>query len=207
MSVDGDMQQRADLLVSEILDNKLLGEGALPSLRHASEQLLVPGGKMIPQAGRIKAVLVQMPERRATHPLREVCQFDLSAFERLRDPNKYVTLRLEHEQMSELTPVITAWEVDFGRLPPATQDTSPNLHSLELTATTNGTVHGVAFWFELDLDEHIRISSGPEGTLRHWQQNLYLFPDDLQVDPGDRLTMRLAQSDMTIRFSDLKHAN
>ncbi len=198
-----DLEHRVDLLVSEILDNKLLGEGALPSLRHANEQLLTPGGSMIPRAGRIKAVLVEVPERRATHPLRDVCGFDLSSFERLRDPNKYITVRLEHENVIELTPLITAWEVDFANLPPATQDTAPNLHPLELVASTNGTVHGVAFWFELDLDTQINMNSGPEGALKHWQQNLYLFADDLQVAKGDRITLQLAQSDMTIRFRGL----
>ena len=40
MIADGDMTSKANLLVSELWDTELIGEGALPTLRDASARLL-----------------------------------------------------------------------------------------------------------------------------------------------------------------------
>ena len=40
---DADMSDRANLLVTEIWDTELIGEGALPTLRDASHRLLEVG--------------------------------------------------------------------------------------------------------------------------------------------------------------------
>jgi hypothetical protein len=48
---------RADLCVSELLDHCLIGEGIIPTMRHAWEHLLKPGAAVIPAGG---AVFVQI---------------------------------------------------------------------------------------------------------------------------------------------------
>ena len=37
---DGDMSQRANILVTEVFDSELIGEGAVPTFRHAVKELL-----------------------------------------------------------------------------------------------------------------------------------------------------------------------
>lgn len=37
---DGDLKQKANILVTEVFDTELIGEGALSTFKHASEQLL-----------------------------------------------------------------------------------------------------------------------------------------------------------------------
>ena len=54
-----DMAVRADVIVSEIFDSELLGEGLLPSLRDACSRLLAPGGVVIPARAVIWGQLVQ----------------------------------------------------------------------------------------------------------------------------------------------------
>jgi type III protein arginine methyltransferase len=39
--------------VSEILDSELLGEGLIPTLQHAHDELLVPNPQMIPYGATI----------------------------------------------------------------------------------------------------------------------------------------------------------
>ena len=204
LEVGKDLPEKATLLVSEILDNKLLGEGALPSLRHATEELLEPGGAMIPRAARIKAMLVEAPRRRETHPLRKLCGFDLSNFERFRDPNSFVTTLLEHEELSPLTETFTALEIDFADLPPAAPDSAPRRRTLEIEAIADGIVQAIAFWFELDLDDETRVSSGAGGELKHWQQNMHVFADDLPVHAGQKLKLEVTQSDQILRFMNPK---
>ena len=202
--VGKDMPEQATLLVSEILDNKLLGEGALPSLRHATEELLEPGGAMIPRAARIKAMLVEAPKRRETQPLRELCGFDLSGFEQFRDPNSFITTLLEHEELSPLSEIFTALEIDFTDLPAAAPDSAPHRTTLKIETSADGVVQAIAFWFELDLDEETRVSSGADGELKHWQQNMHVFPDDLPVRKGQTLSLEVTQSDQILRFLNPK---
>lgn len=40
VSADGDMQERANILVTELFDTELIGEGALPSYEHAHMHLV-----------------------------------------------------------------------------------------------------------------------------------------------------------------------
>lgn len=40
---DGDMQERANILVTELFDTELIGEGALPSYKHAHMHLVQVG--------------------------------------------------------------------------------------------------------------------------------------------------------------------
>ncbi|XP_018460056.1 protein arginine N-methyltransferase 1.6-like [Raphanus sativus] len=48
LKVGSDIASRADVLVSEILDSELLGEGLIPSLQHAHDMLLVDNPKSVP---------------------------------------------------------------------------------------------------------------------------------------------------------------
>ena len=40
MFADGDIPQRANILVTEVFDSELIGEGAVPTFRHAHRELL-----------------------------------------------------------------------------------------------------------------------------------------------------------------------
>lgn len=50
-----DMASRADMVVHEILDTELLGEGVLPAMRDAYERLLKPGGVTVPKSATVYA--------------------------------------------------------------------------------------------------------------------------------------------------------
>lgn len=47
-----------DVVVSEIIDRGLIGEGILPSLRHAREHLLADGGVLVPHSATVHAALL-----------------------------------------------------------------------------------------------------------------------------------------------------
>lgn len=60
---DADLPGHADVLVSEILDAGLLGEGHAPSIRHARAHLLKPGARIIPAAATLWALPMEAPRR------------------------------------------------------------------------------------------------------------------------------------------------
>ncbi len=45
----------ADILVTEIFDSVLLGEGVLPTLQHAWQQLLAPHARIVPDRAVVYA--------------------------------------------------------------------------------------------------------------------------------------------------------
>lgn len=56
---DGDLKQRANILVSEVFDTELIGEGAIKTFNHAREHLLEKDSIVIPFSGMIYAQVVE----------------------------------------------------------------------------------------------------------------------------------------------------
>jgi len=63
LSLD-DYGQSFDLIVTEIFDSEFIGEGLLPTLRHAIRHLVKPEFKIIPCKATIFCQLVQSPVMR-----------------------------------------------------------------------------------------------------------------------------------------------
>lgn len=62
-----DMPQRADVVVSEILDTELIGEGVLGTMRHMHEHLAAPGATIIPGAATVHVQLFESEYLRGWH--------------------------------------------------------------------------------------------------------------------------------------------
>ncbi|KAL7059237.1 hypothetical protein AAHC03_013149 [Spirometra sp. Aus1] len=56
-----DMEQRANVLVAELLDTELIGEGALETYRHAADHLLTPDAVLIPCKARMFMQVLDSP--------------------------------------------------------------------------------------------------------------------------------------------------
>ncbi len=79
LDVEADLGGRADLFVSEIVTNSLLGEDMLPLTEHAVRELLVPGAQVIPRRGLVRVALAR-DEKFERHRMDTVDGFDLSPF-------------------------------------------------------------------------------------------------------------------------------
>ena len=75
-----DLPKPASFLVSEILDIALLGEGVLPSLRHAESCLITPEAKVIPSSATVWGMLVNCENFKQMNTVGQVHGFDLNAF-------------------------------------------------------------------------------------------------------------------------------
>lgn len=195
-----EMEERADVLVSEILDAGLIGEGVLPSHRHAVANLLKPGGKVIPQSAKVYAQLVSLPWRRKVSPIGEVDGFDLSKMRRFQGMDQYQALFLDTEEWEPLTDVGELWEVDLANVGPATSEEYPETLELSLKGTADGVAHAVIFWFDLRLDEREMVSSAPGGELKHWGQAVYYFPKDHEVKVGQEIAIGALRTDVSWQF-------
>lgn len=200
MAVGEDIPAKASLLVSEILDVGLLGEGVLPTLRHAWGALLQPDATIIPKAADVYGAVIESPALKQVNPISKISGFDLSAFNQFRTASKYQSRSLsniEHRLLSDVFPIQS---FDFKELPPVTTETQPNTHTIEIPVTQSGNIHGVAFWFSLHLDDEITVSTAPEGEMKHWKQAIYLFEASQLVKKGQSIQLQIYQFETHMDF-------
>jgi type II protein arginine methyltransferase len=162
-----DLGGRADIIVSEIFSNELLGEAVIPVIEDAIARLLAAGGRVIPSGASVRIALASwagLGERR----LQRISGFDLSPFNRLcRIPYR---LDVGDPELSLRSEPADLFSFDFsaGRRFPAGRN------QLELTA--NGEVNGVVQWIRLQLDSQIFYENRPgPGETSCWGCQFYPF--------------------------------
>lgn len=197
LSVGKDLPQKANVVVSEILDAALIGEGVLPSLRHAAQALATEDMLMIPAGATVWAALVALPNARQVNPVREISGFDLSEFDRFRRLEGNSVVYLEREAHEILSKAVQVENFDFANLPPAVADLQPLAYPLTFPILETGTAHAILIWFDLHLDDSLTVSSGKDGEMVHWGQAVSFLSEDLAVEVGESVELTLYRTDVT----------
>lgn len=200
VKIGEEMPSKANLIISEILDVGALGEGVLPSIRHAVQNLATPNVQLIPSAVNLYGQLIEIPSRSLVAPIRKISGFDLSPFEKYRISDEYLKVNLKGEKYKSLSPVIPLLNIDFYNLPPVYSKEQPNQIPLTIPVSESGVAQAFVFWFDLFLDDEIVVSSKVNGKLEHWGQALFCFPNPSKVEKGEELVITMLQSDTLIRF-------
>ncbi|MGQ0677779.1 MAG: tetratricopeptide repeat protein [Rhodospirillales bacterium] len=187
-----DLPRPADLVVSEVLDAGLIGEGVISTLRHALAELAAPGARLIPAAATVHGALIHAPALRLTNPVRRIDGFDLSPFDQFRGKSGSILAALETEEHRLLSEPAPLFEFDFARPVPA-----PRQRDVAFRATADGTVHAMAMWFDLALDQAHGGSTRPGGEFRHWATPLFFLERDVAVARGQDVTLRVGHDNTT----------
>ncbi|MEP4197291.1 MAG: 50S ribosomal protein L11 methyltransferase [Aliishimia sp.] len=183
-----DIPEPADVVISEIVDTVLLGEGALATLTHAMSNLAKPQARAIPERGTLMAQLVESEKLLDLWRPQKAEGFNLSAFHRFANvaqmtPNDFATFRLR-----PLGPSTDLFEFDF---------TKPNMQSAKteqnLTCSASGTIHAVFVSFEMELAPGILLTNDLNSQ-GHWGRTAFLLDQPEAVMAGSRLKM-IAQHD------------
>lgn len=195
-----ELQGRADLCVSELLDYGLLGEGILPTLRDAWQRLLKPGALMIPSQAKLYAQVLTGGA---------VAQFSQSP-----DDNHEMKLPVESEpgcipvhaapllaQAKTLTGPHEVLQLDF-RSESAMPDPAGGSSVSRMNAVTDGVAQGVLIWWDLEIGTGKWYSSLHEDWQDHWQQGLCLLPATAQIEliPGEEIELVVLQHDESVSF-------
>ena len=186
LEVGRDLPQPADLLIMEIFDTVLIGEGVLPSLEDARKRLLKPEACVLPQRARVYAAAVEIPDLRRVNPMKSVAGFDLSGFDVFRNPAGEM-VELSRETHRLLTEPLPVFDFDFRKPIPGSGQ-----KRYELAAIQAGTIHAVAVWYDLHLDDAISMSTAPGVEGNHWGQGLTFLPADIPVTQWQRLSAHAA---------------
>ncbi|MGC5344778.1 50S ribosomal protein L11 methyltransferase [Streptomyces sp. DT171] len=192
LEIGRDLDGPVDVLVSEIIDCGLIGEGLLPTIRHARTGLLKPDGVMLPAAARLHGRLVSSEEVLRLNQVTTADGFDVSLMNAL-STRGHLPVRLNtwpHRFMSDAVPVL---EFDLAEDP-----LEPGERPVELTATADGEAHAMVVWFELDMGSGITLGNPPEGTRSHWMQAWVPLEKPVPVKAGETVPLRLRWSDFAL---------
>lgn len=195
---------KADLVVSEILDAGLLGEGVLATLRDALARLAAPGATVIPGRADMYIQAIALPGLRDAYPVRGICGFDLSPFDRFRNRAGHATQRLDHVQYQALSAPLQVARIDFAQPPDWSR---PVLDRIALPITADGMLHAFALWFDLWLDGETRVTTAPAAiagdvpSMPHWGQAILWQMQDRALRAGETLPLirELADTYIDIR--------
>jgi type II protein arginine methyltransferase len=192
LRVGRDLDGRVDVLVSEIVDCGLIGEGLLPSVRHAREHLLAPDGIMLPSAARLYGRLVSSEAVQRLNQVTTAGGFDVSLMNTLATRSHF-PVRLStwpHQLLSEAAQVL---EFDLAR-----GDLEPGERVISLPATADGEAQALVVWFELDMGDGITLRNSLEDTRSHWMQGWVPLEKPVPVKAGDAVSLRLRWSDFVL---------
>jgi SAM-dependent methyltransferase len=195
LSVAADLPRRADLLVTEIIDCGLVGEGIMPTLRHAREHLLAEGGSIIPRAATVYATLIESAPIHELNLVGSSRGVDVRLFNELSS-RLYFPVRSHTWPYRFLSPAATAFEVDFLRDP-----LEPTTREVSFTVKQSGTCHAIMFWFDLELAPGVSLRNQPGDQKTHWMQAVQCVEHAFDVRAGEALTLTVLQTDSALRFA------
>jgi hypothetical protein len=166
-----EIPQAADLLLFEVFDAGLLGEGIVHFIEPLRNNVVAKNVRVMPLRAKIVAMVVELRTNTVgPHVFEQVNSF------RFRPEYFNVDLlNLEHKILSEPFDVFEfdfqhQYRREFIRIDPQSK-------FFDVEMTEDGVASAVAFWWELYLTEDIVLCTGPfENYSLHWKQAVQYIP-------------------------------
>jgi precorrin-6B methylase 2 len=187
---DVDLPEQVDVIVSVLTGNFLLTEDLLPSLFHARDRFLRPGGALVPDAAMMTVVPVSAPE---LHADEISCWSDVRHGIHLSAGRQYaantVLFRIERGDMLEdLATPATVHTMDLR-----TSGYGALKTSAEFTITQDGLCHGWAGWLSIRLGDDW-LSTSPRAAKTHWSWAFLPLDPPMTFEPGERVRFQLSRA-------------
>jgi len=178
-----DLPELADVVISEIVDTVLLGEGALATLAHAMGKLAKPNARAIPEQGTLKAQLVESSKLLKLWRPHKAEGLKLDAFHPFANVAQVTPNDLLACPLRPLGPAKDLFRFDFKQPDLIAQQTTK-----PLACSLKGAIHAVLVFFEMDLSNEIRVSNGLNSG-GHWGRTAFLTHRSMSAVPGDNLSV------------------
>ncbi len=186
-STDLELEQPADVIVSDLRGALPLFKMHLPSIIDARDRLLAPGGTMIPQQDKLWAAPLDAPTayQRFEQPwLTNEYNLDLSAVHRF-EINRWSRYPIDPKEL--LAPAQQWLTLDYRTLTDCNGSGSGTWQ-----ANRSGHLHGLGVWFSTELIDGIGYSNAPDQPSLIYGQAFFPMPEPVQVDSGDRIEATLS---------------
>lgn len=178
-----DIPEPADVVVSEIVDTVLLGEGALATLTHAMSALAKPDARAIPEHGTLMAHLVESDALLDLWRPQEAEGFDLSAFHRFAKVAQITPNDMAACTLRPLGPTTDVFKIDFAR-----PNIKPARTTTDLFCSSSGAIHAVLVSFKMTLAPGIQVENGVKDG-GHWGRTAFFLDQPQTARSGDRQTI------------------
>uniref|UniRef100_H2ZX08 Protein arginine N-methyltransferase n=1 Tax=Latimeria chalumnae TaxID=7897 RepID=H2ZX08_LATCH len=219
---EGDMECRANILVTELFDTELIGEGALPSYEHAHKHLVQEGCEAIPHRATMYAQLVESSRMWSWNKLLPVhIQSDTGSRETVIVPPPDIEtcagapsvydIQLNQVPQNDfkcLSNILTLFSMDFSR----PVSSAPVSHVVRFPALSSGTAQVVLSWWDIDMDPqgNIKCTMAPYWARPtpknipwrdHWMQCVYFLPKAVPLTEGESVRLTAHHDDYCMWFS------
>jgi precorrin-6B methylase 2 len=191
------LDERADVIIHEILGSDPFSENLLPFIQDARERFLAPNGRLIPSALEVFCVGFDVPDRsyldlgRATTELVDLeglYGIDFSALRRAleSEENPFRRPLGDLEKATQFEPRILTEETRLYRLDlggDAPLEIPPR-RDLSLRVIRAGSLGGLLLYFRAHLDEETFLSTAPYAPRTCWAWDARPLDRLTAVEPG-----------------------
>lgn len=187
-STEVEPPEPADVLITETIGNAAFDEGIIAWTADARRRMLRPGGLVLPRRVTMRAAAVESWDDHA-----QVSDWSASSL-----PFDYRTVRRRAERtlwfaQLRASQLLTEPSVVSGvDLRTATDD--PVVGSGASRVERDGTLHGLACWFDAELAAGITLTNSPPTPAPSWLQGFLPVPRPLAVRSGDLIEWEIAVS-------------
>lgn len=218
---NGDMAERANILVTEVFDTELIGEGAIATFSHAHRELLEKDCLVVPNSATIYAQVIESDPIQRWNKLTPVDCGNTS----LTVPDSIMSCpgaaavhdvqinQLNISDFREIIPPQPVFRFDWSGKTPILNNHC-TMHVAKALCT--GTAQAVFMWWELSMDvaNKVKLScapwwahpSKPPGPDKipwrdHWMQAIYYVPTPLQVRQNEELLLISCHDEFSLWFN------
>lgn len=224
---NGDLKQRANILVTEVFDTELIGEGAIKVFNHAHKELLEKDCIVVPMSGTLYCQVVESPLAQRWNKLNSIQGSSKSSLILLGTPPEIWNcpgaagvhdIQLSQFPQNEFQTIISPQPVmrfDWSGKSPLPNELSQILVS---KAECDGVAQVVFAWWDLimDIEGDIVLSCAPvwahpltrkEGNADdlpwrdHWMQAVYYLPKEVEVKKGQELSLICTRDEFSVWFN------
>ncbi|NXM70543.1 ANM7 methyltransferase, partial [Serilophus lunatus] len=215
---DGDMECRANILVTELFDTELIGEGALPTYEHAHKYLVQEGCEAVPHRATVyvqlveskrmwswnklfpvhvkaedgEKIIVPPPEMENCPGVPSVCDIQLN--------------QMPSSDFTTLTDVVTMFSVDFSK----PVQSASTYYRVQLEPVKSGKAQILLSWWDIDMDPSGTINCSmapywvkPTSALQwrdHWMQCVYFLPKEEPVLQGEKVFLTAWRDEYSVWY-------
>ncbi|XP_066288284.1 protein arginine N-methyltransferase 7-like [Branchiostoma lanceolatum] len=200
----GDMEERANILVAELLDTELIGEGCLYTYQHALKHLVTPDCIFVPHAATVYAQVVESDFMWNWHRLRDLpltgCEkalvpsLDMEACTGAAAVHDIQLSQVKQGQFKPLTEPIKVFRFEFDK---KTESLERQV-DLSVTVTETGQAEVVLMWWDIEMvpDSSVLLSVAPSWAhpTPHNMQVVVVMWWDIEMDPDNSVLLSVAPS-------------
>ncbi|KAJ8922336.1 hypothetical protein NQ315_004279 [Exocentrus adspersus] len=220
----GDLIEKCNILVTEVFDTELIGEGALSTFSHAHKHLLEKDSIVVPASATIYAQVVESPLVQSWNKLKDIFDNDgdllVSVPKSIKDCPGCAAVhdvQLSQLPLHSFNTIVSPMPVlrfDWSGTTPFIFERS-TINSIK--AERDGVAQAVFMWWDLQMDTEgkIILSCAPHWAhpftqkskncdipwRDHWMQAVYYLPNEVKVKKNQEVHLISCHDEYSLWFN------